>query len=259
MTTAPLDSLSPQDIDRAATLLDAATAGARLADLPEALRPATWDDAYAVQDAVIRRMGPVVGWKVGATSPEAEPFRGAITAQTLFESPVDLARADYALFGVEAELAYRFTRDLPPRDTPWTEAEVAAAIGSVHAVIEIIDSRFLDMNAAAPLSRTADRMNHGALIVGTGRTDWAAIDPPHQAVSLRIEGRPPVEVVGGNSAGHPMRMLVWMANVGARAHGGLRAGQIVTTGSCTGTIYIDGGHEVVAEFPGVGAAELTLR
>jgi 2-keto-4-pentenoate hydratase len=252
-------SLTPAAIERAAGLLASVPPGGpRPDDLPAELRPETWDDAYAVQDAVVRRLGPVAGWKVGATSPEAEPFRSAITTSTLRTSPARLALTEFAFVGVEAELAYLVGHDLPARDRPYDTSEVAAAIASIHAAIEIVDSRFARFGTVDRPTQAADRMNHGALVVGSGATDWAAIDPPSHPVDLHISGYDPVHTIGGNSAGHPLRMMVWMANVGARSLGGLRAGQWVTTGSCTGTIFVDRPCRVTAAFPGIGIAELEL-
>lgn len=252
------DRLTPADIDRVVTLLSPATPADRPTALPQELRPLDWTEGYALQDAVIARMGPVVGWKVGATAPEAEPFRGAITASTLFDSPARLRADDFNVVGVEAELAYRIGSDLPPRDRPYTTEEVAAAIISIHAAIEIIDTRFAVWGDVHRMSQTADRMNHGALIVGSGRPDWASVEPTAQPVAIHIGDRAPIRAIGGNSAGHPLRMLVWLANVGARSLGGLRAGQVVTTGSCTGTVFVAAGIKVIADFPGVGTAELVL-
>ena len=59
-------------------------------------------------------------------------------------------------------------------------------------------------------------------------------------------------------SGFDSRLLTWLANVGSRSLGGLRAGQWVTTGSCTGTILVAPGTTVVAEFPCLGRAELRL-
>lgn len=246
-----------------AALLSARKGEGRPAALPEGSVPQSWEEAYAIQDEVARRLGPVKGWKVGAVTPEAEPFRGAIHAETIFEGETTLTAATFIgpgfnVIGVEAELCYRFARDLPPRETPYTEEEVAAAIGSVHAAIEAVDTRYRDWNGTDRLSQVADQMNHGVLVVGEGRPDWAAIDPPSHPVALRIDGKPAAEGIGGNSAGHPMRMLVWMANVGARSLGGLRAGTLVTTGSTTGTIFVEPGCRVEAHFPDVGTAVLQL-
>jgi len=54
------------------------------------------------------------------------------------------------------------------------------------------------------------------------------------------------------------RRLVWLANDGARSLGGRRAGQWVTTGSCTGTVMVAPGTVVVAELSGLGRAEVHL-
>ena len=247
------------DLDHAAAILLAAHHGGdRPAALPAEVRPSSWDEAYAIQDELVRRLGPVVGWKVGATTPDAEPFRGALVAANVTQSPSRLPGAAFNVIGVEAELCYRFARDLPPRSAPYTDEEVAAAIDSVYAAIEIVDTRFQRWDSVERLSQVADQMNHGALIVGTGRSDWAAIDPLALPVTLRIDGVSAAEGIGGNSAGHPFRMLVWMANVGARSLGGLKAGTLVITGSCTGTIFVEPGCRVEAEFPGVGTAVVEL-
>ena len=44
-------------------------------------------------------------------------------------------------------------------------------------------------------------------------------------------------------------MLVWLANSGARSLGGIKAGDQITTGSCTGTIFVEGPCRIAAEFP----------
>jgi 2-keto-4-pentenoate hydratase len=252
------------DLDHAvATLLAARKGEGRPAALPAGAVPASWEEAYAIQDEVARRLGPVVGWKVGATTPEAEPFRAPIHADTLLHGDAGLTAASFNgaglnVIGVEAELCYRFDRDLPPRETPYTEEEVSAAIGFVHAAIEVVDTRYAEWNSVDRLSQVADQMNHGLLVIGTGRPDWAAIDPPNHPVALRIDGAVAAEGIGGNTAGHPLRMLVWMANVGARSLGGLRAGALVTSGSSTGTIFVKPGCRVEAEYPGVGKATLRI-
>src|SRR3989344_1322436 len=96
-------------------------------DLPAALRPRDAAEAYAVQDAVVRERGEIVGWKVGAASPQAQPARAALTRDPM---------------GVEAELVYELGADLPARATPYSAAEVLAAMVSARAAIEVCDTRF---------------------------------------------------------------------------------------------------------------------
>lgn len=232
-------------------------------DLPAGLRPMDAAQAYAVQDAVVRERGEVAGWKVGAASPQALPARAALTRDSVWVAPaglpVRLPSAGFAVMGVEAELVYELGADLPERATPYSAAEVLQAVASVRAAIEVCDTRYAAWARQGEWSRLADQACHGALVVGSGTTDVAGVRPLEQSVSLAVNGAVVVQhAAWGNPAGDPLRLLLWLANVGARSLGGLRAGQWVTTGSCTGTVLVAPGTQVVADFPGLGSVELLL-
>lgn len=251
--------MSTIDVAAAAeALLAARRARQWLNALPEGARPQNDADAYAIQDAVARRLGPVGGWKVGAATPTSEPFRAPIQADVIFENTRRVPASLFHVIGVEAELAYRFGRDLPPRGTPYAREEVLSAIDTLHPVIELVDTRFARRDAADPLTHRADHQNNGGLVVGAGVRDWRGIDPLRQPVRLTIDGALRHEGVGGNTAGDNIRLLIWMANDGARGQGGLKAGQIVTTGSCSGLIFVEPGARLRAEFAGVGDVEVEV-
>jgi 2-keto-4-pentenoate hydratase len=233
-------------------------------DLPAALRPHDAAQAYAVQDAVVRERGEIAGWKVGAASPQALPARAALTRDSVWVSPaglpVRLPAAGFAVLGVEAELVYGLGADLPARAAPYSTAEVLGAVASVRAAIEVCDTRYAAWAQQGEWSRLADQACHGALIVGSGTADVTGVQPLLQPVSLSVNGAVAVQHdAWGNPAGHPLRLLAWLANEGARSLGGLRAGQWVTTGSCTGTVLVAPGTVVVADFSGLGCAELHLH
>ena len=232
-------------------------------DLPAALRPCNAAQAYAVQDAVVRERGEIAGWKVGAASPQAHPARAALTRDSVWVVPggqaVTVPAAGFAVMGVEAELVYELGADLPERATPYSAADVLAAMASVRAAIEVCDTRFAAWAQQGEWSRLADQACHGSLIVGSGTAEVAAVRPLAQGVSLSVNGAVAVQHAGwGNPAGDPLRLLTWLANEGARSLGGLCADQWVTTGSCTGTVLVAPGTVVVADFPGLGRAELQL-
>jgi len=247
------------DIDAAAeAFLEARRSRRWLTALPEGARLSTDGEAYEIQDRVARDLGAVGGWKVGAATPESEPFRGPIQANTIFQGTSRVPADPLHIIGVEAEIAYCFSRDLPPRETPYTREEVLAAVGTMHPVIEILDTRFVALGTSDALSHRADHQNSGALAVGPGAEDWRRVDTLRQQVRLTLNGALRHEGVGGNSAGDNVRLLVWMANHGARSLGGLSAGQFVTTGSCSGTDFVEPGTHVRAEFPGIGSIDIDI-
>lgn len=240
------------------SLIAARQGGPRPAGLKPEVAPKTLAEAYGWQDALLAQLGPVAGWKVGSDSPTSEPFRAGLTASTLQLSPARLDRGRFNVIGVEAEIVYTLAHPLPVRVEPYTRAEVLAAIGSVHAGIEIVDTRFAAWGIADRPSQAVDQYNHGALIVGDGRAHGFEIDPQRQMVQLDLNGENVVRKAGGNSAGDAINLLIWLANGGAAGQGGLRAGATITTGSWTGTLFVGPGTHVRASFDGVGEAVLEI-
>ncbi|WP_181417402.1 2-keto-4-pentenoate hydratase [Komagataeibacter saccharivorans] len=222
------------------------------AGVDESLVPADMAQAYRVQDAVGRHMGPIGGWKVGASGPDAEPACAPIHTGTIFTDGATVPHALCRYLGVEAEIGYRFARALPPRDGEWTRDEILDAIGTIHPVIEILDTRFEKPSSQPALVHAADQQNHGALIVGPGRADWRAIVPQTERVILRIDNDVRVDRIGGNAAGDPLRMLVWLANHASRRGIGIGRDVIVTTGSTMGTLFVAHGTDVDVSFAGLG-------
>jgi 2-keto-4-pentenoate hydratase len=108
------------------------------------------------------------------------------------------------------------------------------------------------------LSHVADQLNHGALVVGPGVRNWQELDAERQQTLLTINGALSASVIGGNPAGDPMRLLEWLANVGSRMLGGIRAGHIVTTGSMTGVVFKSTSIEVHAELVGYGSVRAAI-
>ncbi|AQU88921.1 2-keto-4-pentenoate hydratase [Komagataeibacter nataicola] len=228
------------------------------AQVPDSLIPRSIEEAYAIQDVVRRHLGPIAGWKVGSETPDSEPFCAPIHAATVFSDGADIPAGLCRHRGVEAELVYRFDRALPPRAEEWTRDEVLDAIGTIHPAIEILDSRFEKPGSQHRFLHTADQQSHGALIVGHGVAQWRQFTPVAQQVILSINNQTVADHAGGNSAGDPLRLLVWLANHASRRKIGISAGSVVTTGSTTGTIFVGHDTAVTARFPGIGSVHAHL-
>ncbi len=239
--------------DAAELLLSARRDPAQLLNsLPEAVRPRTAEQAYLVQREVMGHLGEIGGWKVGAPGPDS--FTCApLPAAGIVASPAAIACRSR---GAEAEIAVRFGASLPPREQPYTAEDVLKAIQSAHPAIEVLDSRFTDPDAVDPLSALADGLSHFGLVLGPPIADWQSIDLAAERVRVSVDGNE-IKVCTGNPAGNMMRLLLWLANTGARWAGGLRQGQVVTTGSWTGKDFVAQGAEVYIRFDHCG--EATVR
>jgi 2-keto-4-pentenoate hydratase len=242
----------------AALLLEARRSGTRLGGLAAELVPSSAAEAYGVQDAVAPKLGQIAGWKVGAPSPTAEPNCAPLFAALMAESPARFSARSFPLGGIEGELAFRFGKSLPPRGADYAEDEVWQAVDTLHPAIELVDSRFADFRAVDKLALLADNQSNGAFCYGPAARDWRAVDFLRQPASLSIDGKEAAQAVGGNAAGHPRRLLHWLANHCARRGRGLIAGDIVTTGTHTGLAFVRAGSVVTIRFPAIGEASLAL-
>jgi 2-keto-4-pentenoate hydratase len=239
-------------------LLDARDSGQRIDRLPPELVPANPAEAYAVQAAVAPELGLIAGWKVGAPRPTAEPNCAPLFAALMAPSPARFPARSFPLGGIEGELAFRLARPLPPRKRDYPEAEVWAAVASVHPAIELVDSRFADFRGVDKLALLADNQGNGAFCYGAAFKEWRLVDFEKQPAKLEIDGKEVASAIGGNAAGHPKRLLGWLANHCARLGRGLREGDIVTTGSHTGLVFATPGAAATVRFAGIGDASLTL-
>ncbi len=247
---------APARARAAADLLLGARKNGPIEGLPESCRPRDAAEAYAIQDAVAAHLGPIEGWKVGAGGPDELPNCAPLLARTVLASPVHLDSARHCLRGIEAEVAFRFARDLPPRDRDYSRAEVTAAIEAAFPAIEVCESRFRDRTALDPFSKLADNNMNAILVLGEAWHGWPDLEVARQAVRLSFDERIVVDQNGGNTAGDLIRLLVWLANHLGKRGPGIGRGQVVTTGSWCGLIEAGRARSIVAAFPGIGETSL---
>jgi 2-keto-4-pentenoate hydratase len=217
-------------------------------------------EAYRVQDAVYAELWSgtrPVAWKVGGPSDKVEPTAAPIAPDAVHRSPASVVGADMNMIGVEAEVAFRLSKDLPPRSRPYSARSVAAAIGEVLVTIELCDTRLANWKKASGLWMLADFQNSSGLVAGSGTKDWQGIDFLEQEVEFRI-GTRTVKAKGAHSFGNPIRLLPWLAAHCIKRGFGLHAGDIITTGAWTGLEIAKSGDEVTAKFPGIGEATVRI-
>ena len=234
--------------------------------LPAELQPEDEAAGYRFQRAVhvllVPELGELVGHKIGCTSKVmqdylgiAHPCAGGVFAGGVHESGVVLRAADYVRVGVECEIAVRLDRDLPASAAPFTAAHVQAAIGACQPAIEIVDDRYARWEALGAPTLVADDFFAAGCVLGAPVARDVVPD------LLTVRGRALInheEVGQGTGAdvlGHPHHALAWLANHLAAEGQGLRAGQIVLTGSLVKTIWLKPGDQVRMELEGLGIVE----
>jgi 2-keto-4-pentenoate hydratase len=235
-------------------LLDARRTLTPIADLTGEHLPIDMDEVYFVQDTIATAFGTIGGWKIGAPTLEATPVFAPMPLAWIAASGAVLHTHRYR--GLEAEIAFLVGEDLPPRTTPYTRAEVIAAMASCHPAIEVLESAFLDPTAASKLASLADLQMHGGFIYGPALEGWKSLDFNTEHVVLSVDSVVRVERTGSNTSGDLLRLLPYLANEGAARTGGLRKGQWITTGSWTGNTLANRDSRVDVEFTNAGRVEL---
>jgi 2-keto-4-pentenoate hydratase len=231
--------------------------GERITKLEEASRPRTIAEGHAVQDALIALLGEeVAGWKVAGLEP-GKVMRGAVLQSRSLASPANLDAATVPLLGIEPEIAFLFIETLPPREKEYDLEDVRDAVVALPA-IEIVDSRFRNYRETPVLHRLCDFMSNGALICGQARSDWRHFDLSKLRARLTFDDEVIANQIGGHSTVDPMLPAVSLANE-LRSGRGIRAGEIVTTGTFTGLNFAKPGQTIVAEFVGFGRVEVSIN
>lgn len=194
----------------------------------------------AITTAVMQRL-----MKIG------EPCGGAVFAGEIYRSPTTLRMADFGRVAVECEIAVTLGRDLPGgqgRD------EIAEAIESCHAAIELIDDARAEYGLFDALNLIADNAWNAGLVLGPPVKEWRHLDLATLAGAMTVGGRLAGRGTGADVLGHPLNALVWLADTLARRGRPLRAGMVVTTGSIVATQWPQPGETVEVEIEALGKA-----
>lgn len=237
-----------------------------IANLPDDLKPGSIDEGYVLQEALTAALGETpLGWKIACTNRAAqklmqtdEPFAGPLFKSMLHTSPAVLCADQFNMRMVEGEFAFRLGRDLPARRHPYTRHEVEAAVTAVHPAIEVADSRFDDWLAVGLPSLVADGAVSGAFVYGASRSDWHTLDLINWPVTITADGEVVGQGTGASALGDPCLSLLWLVNKRSTQGGGLKAGQIVTTGTCTGNFKALPGTTIVADFGEMGEVSVSF-
>lgn len=230
--------------------------------------PAEWfdrltlDEAYRIQLGLIDRRCAAgerhIGWKVGLTARPIqqqfgfhEPVFGCILESRhsghVFE-PSDLIRP-----GFEPELCLRVKHPLAGEVTV---ADVREAIDAVYASLEIIETRG-DLSAQIALAM-ADNAQQKTIILGNP-VPLGGLALDDVAATIRINDQTVAIGQGDAVLGNPLNSVIWLARKLPEFGRGIRAGDLIMSGSFTRQFPIAPGDRVHADFVGVGDVRVAMQ
>jgi 2-oxo-3-hexenedioate decarboxylase/2-keto-4-pentenoate hydratase len=246
-----------QSLRVARYLWDQHAARRPFAPLPAELLPASSDEAYLAQAALVQlnsdRAGPPAGYKVGLTTATTRrmlgietPVAGVILTKLVHRSPYWLPAADFVHLGLECEIAIQLGADLAAEAAPFDRRAVLGAIETVMAAFEIIEDRQADHTqlAGQAISLISDNVWNAGAILGGPVANWRAVDLAAVRGKVLVNGALQGEGQGRMVMGHPLEALVWLANLLAAQGKSLAAGMVVLTGSIVPPLFVAAGDEV---------------
>jgi len=253
-------------LDELAQQLRAAYTSGPVQPLRHGLLPTDAVGAYAVQaintrfwEAQGRR---IVGRKAGLTAEAVQKQLGVDQPDfgVLFDDMrvadggrLDPARCIQAK--AEAEIAFLLGADLPsPSSTP---AEVAAAISTVHAAIEIVDSRIADWKITFA-DTVADNGSSAFFVLADEGLPLAGLDLAGAAMTMMVGGKVASTGIGAAALGNPLNAAAWLARTLAEAGEPLKAGDILLAGALGPMVALTPGDEIRIEITGIGACSFTF-
>lgn len=249
--------------DAAQVIAETRRTGRLLQGLPRSLVPPDPSSGYRVQDEFRRTWGrPVAGWKIGATAEAVqkkfgigEPFTGPFFQPDVRASPARVPAIAFPHLCIESEFAFRLGADCSPSGKRISREATLALFDAVIPAFELVGTRFDSLLFHDVATAIADCSLNAAFVMGAPVTDWRRFEYSTHAVTLRVDGKVRVEGRGANVLGDPLNVLEWAVNHLSGRGISLARGEIISTGTTTGLVFLEPGEVATADFGSIGSVE----
>ncbi len=217
-------------------------------------------EAYAAQDrlrqALVARGERVIGWKAGFTSKATqkmfetdEPVCAFLLADGSFASGAEVPCSRFAVVVVEAEVAFVMKHDLAGPGV--TAPRALQAVEGALPALELVDFRYTGKAVASDL--IADGVYANAIVLGATLTSVANLDLALEGLVYEMNGVIAATNTAAEVLGSPANSLAWIANhLGTRGLG-LRAGDVVMSGSVSALLRPKPGDSIRATYTRLGS------
>ena len=232
----------------------------QMAQLSKTWPDIDFDDAYAIQDLVIKdkvaKGAKVIGYKIGLTSKAMqassqidEPDYGHLLDTMLVPDGATVKHADYCAPRLEIELV--FVLNKPLKGPGIGMMDVMRATEYVVPSMELVDARI--QNPRKIFDTVADNAAAAGLVIG-GRP-IKPFDLDLRWVGGALYRNADIEETGLalGVMGHPANGIAWLANRFGRHGIEIPAGQVLLSGSFIRAIWINKGDTLHADFGPLGS------
>lgn len=231
------------------------------------------DDAYAVQSAFVARKqaeGAVVkGWKIGLTSKAMQyalnidiPDSGILFDDMFFDHGGVVPKERFIQPRIEAEIAFVMAKDLSGADV--TCADVVTATECVAPALEILDTRIFRKDPQTGAQRNvldtiSDNAANAGIVLGPERHAFDAYDLRWTGCITMRNDEVEETGLGAGVLNDPVESMVWLVHRLATYGDGLRAGDVVLSGSFIRPIEARSGDRFFADYGAFGAVKIDFE
>ncbi|MEN9428689.1 MAG: 2-oxopent-4-enoate hydratase, partial [Pseudomonadota bacterium] len=224
----------------------------------------TIEDAYQIQQRMIQRRldagETIIGKKIGVTSKVVmdmlkvnQPDFGMMTSGMVFNEGESIDTSTMIAPRAEAEVAFVLKSDLMGPGV--TAADVLRATDFVVPCFEIVDSRIQDWKIKIQ-DTVADNASCGVLVLGGRRKSPADIDLALAGMVLEKNGEIISTSTGAAVQGSPVNAVAWLANTLGNLGIGLKAGEVILSGSQSPLVPVKAGDSLVCTVGGLGGTSV---
>jgi 2-oxo-hept-3-ene-1,7-dioate hydratase len=266
--------MTPTEIQAAAAMLfEAEQSGVQCGLLSSAFPAMTLDEAYKVQAALIDKKlnsgRSIIGWKIGLTSLAMQqalnittPDSGVLLDDMLFNSGDVIAAGRFIQPRIEAEIAFVMKHDLQGDSV--TREQVISATDYVVPALEILDTRILRADPKTGKARiivdtVSDNAANAGIVLGNEKHAIHDHDLRWVGAIVKRDGVVEETGLGAGVLDDPITGIVWLVKRLTQYGNGLKAGEIVLSGSFIRPLEAPSGSKFEADYGIFGTVELSFE
>lgn len=225
------------------------------------------DDAHRICEGNIQRRldagERLAGYKIGFTNiPVREQMGwpdsmyGHIMDSMILKSGATVFMETLITPKIECEICFKLGQDLNGKGV--AVEDVLAATDGVSASFEICDSRISGWKCLFP-DIFADNGFAGRIVLSDRWHPVGEIDLPAETAVMKQNGKKIAEGKGALAMGHPAKAVCWLVDKLADRGKGLKAGQVVMTGTLTPILPVEKNASYEASFSTMGDIQIQFK